>query len=117
MRLDILNRLEATRTGMRGRNEFNQTPFLKIETGKTGKVKPYTLDANEEWHLTAKLTVTFWANQAQFERASDTAERALVSRLYADVLGEVNELRLQISNGDQLACMEICDRIESKLTK
>lgn len=117
-RLEVLTRLESIGTGIRGVDDFrSQTPFFEIEMGETGKWKPNTLDANEEWHLTAKLTVTFWANRAQLDRARETAERALVHRLYADTLGDLAELRLAISNGDRSASMAVCDRIESKLTR
>lgn len=110
----ILQQLQAERTGTQRMDDFREPPFT-VECGTTGKIRPDTLDANEEWHLTARVGVTFWANKAQFHDAMKVAERALIARLYEDVLAELPELRLALSDGNRRAALEICGRIESKL--
>ena len=110
----ILGRLQAKQTGMRRYDEFRE-PVLSVDCGKTGEVRPYTRDANEEWHLTGTVRVTFWANKAQFSDAIKVAEKALIARLYADVLAELPELRLAISNGDRRSASAVLDRIEATI--
>lgn len=112
--MKIFEQLRAERTGMRRQDEFRED-VLTVDYGKTGEIRPYTLNANEEWHLTGTLRVTFWANKAQFDDAIKIAERAMIARLFGDVLAELPELRLAISNGDRRGCLSVCDRIEAKL--
>jgi len=113
--LSVLDRLETRSTGYRRMDDFSAPDFFKVESGETGKIRP-GIYANEEWYIQATLSVTFWANQAQFQFAKEIAEHALVNRLYYDVLSDLNELQLQISNGDKMACREIVCRIKSKIT-
>ena len=116
-RLDILSHVEEVTTGINRIDEFRDDgSFFKMGCVETGEYLPYTLDRNQEWRLTVTLTVTFWANQAQRHDAHKIAEKVLVSRLYGDVLADLNELRLQISNGDRVASMALCDRIMTKIT-
>ena len=111
----ILQDLMAEKTGRRRIDDFRDPPFT-VEYGKTGNINdPQNLATNEEWHLTAKVRVTFWANKAQFHDAMKIAERALIARLYEDIIIELPELRLALSDGNRRAALEIFGRIESKL--
>lgn len=114
-RIEILSRLEERSLGYRRMDDFHAPDFFKVESRETRRVRPGS-DANEEWCLTATLAVTFWANRAQFSRAKEIAEHALVHRLYYDILGDFAELQLQISNGGRDECHRIVNRIKSKLT-
>lgn len=113
--LNVLDRLQEQSLGYRRMDDFNAPDFFKVDCGGTGRLRP-GLDANEEWCLTATLAVTFWANGAQYSRAKEIAEHALVHRLYADILGDLAELQLQISSGGRDECHRIVNRIKSKLT-
>jgi hypothetical protein len=115
-RVSILEHLEARSIGYRHLDEFDAPDFCTVKYGETGKSR-YGLDANQEWCLEATISVTFWANTAQYQHAREIAERALVHRLYADVLRELPELRMQISNGSRMGCLRIVDRIEQTLTE
>lgn len=112
--MKIIDRLYKKSDGIRRMDDFRSPAFFEIETGQTGATRPGT-DANTQHYLEAKVSVTFWANQAQYERARELAQQALVHRLYGEILGELSELRLQISNGDRRAAMEAVDRLGSKL--
>jgi hypothetical protein len=110
----IIDHLYKKSESIRRMDDFRSHPFFTIETGQTGAVRPRT-DANTEHYLEARITTTFWANQAQFEHARELAEQALVYRLYGEVIAELSELRLQISNGNREACLMAVDRLGSKL--
>lgn len=114
-RLNILDELIESTTDKRGFDEF-QAITASTTCNQTGEFKPNTLDRNTEWSLTLILRVNFWANQAQYHDARKIAEKVLVTKLYQDTLGDLAELRLQISNGNRMGAIMICDRIESKLT-
>jgi hypothetical protein len=111
----VLEHLQERSLGYRRRDDFMAPDFFAVKCGPTNvPLRPGT-DANEQFCLEATLSVTFWANQAQFSRAREIAERALIHRLYADVLADLTELHLQINNGDRDACHKIVCNIESKL--
>lgn len=112
--MKILEQLRTERTGVLRPDEFREG-VLTADYGKTGEVKPYTLDANEEWYLTGTLRVKFWANKVQFDDALKIAEKVMIARLYGDILAELPELRLAINSGDRRDCFNVCDRIEAKL--
>ena len=114
MGMKILENLQAKETGNRRLDEFRE-PVLVVDYVKTGQIRHDTTDSNSEWHLTATLCVTFWANNAQLSTAKKLAEKVLVARLYQDVLAELPELRLAISNGDRRAALRVCDRIDAKI--
>jgi hypothetical protein len=109
-RLNALDRLIETKTETRGFDEF-----ASVHCKKTGEIKDYTSDKNEEYVITLALRVNFWANQAQYNEARQFAEKVLVAKLYHEILGDLSELRLQISNGHRYEAMKICNSIESKL--
>ena len=112
--MKIIEHLQEKSEAIRRMDDFRSPDFFKIESGQTGKVIPGT-DANTEHYLEAKIAVTFWANQAQYHDARKLAQEVLVHRLYGDVIAELSELRLQISNGDRVACLMTVDRLGSKL--
>ena len=112
--MKILEQLQTKPTGYARYDEF-ESPTLAMTYEPTGNVRPYQLDANEEWCLFGNISITFWANKAQFEEATKLAKRALVARLYGDILVELPELRLALSDGDKRRAFAVCDRIEDKL--
>ena len=113
-KLYILGHLQAKSLEYRRYDDFRAPDFCVVNCEKTGRTRPIP-DANEEWVIQATLSVTFWANTAQYQQARVIAERTLAHRLYADVLGDLAELHMQISNGDKRACTEIVFRIEGKI--
>ncbi len=103
--------LHARKGHMKRDDEFGRESVLEISDGRTGEVKPYSLDANEEWFLEAKVSITFWANRAQYSHAREIAERALKARLYEGVLMELHNARLAVSNGDRREAYAALDRM------
>ena len=114
-RLNVLDHLEERSLGYRRLDDFNAPDFFTVGCGATGKHLQYGSDPNEEWCLTATIAVTFWANPAQHSRAKEIAKKALVHRLYADILGDLAELHLQISSGNRDECQRIVCQIQSKI--
>ena len=112
--MKIIDHLYRKSENIKRMDDFQSAPFFEIETGQTGVTRP-GLDANTEHYLEARITTTFWTNQAQFEHARELAEQALVHRLYGEIIAELSELRLQISNGNREACLIAVDRLGSKL--
>lgn len=111
----VLNNLSVNRTGRQGVQSLRE-PF-DVTVQKTGEFREYTLDRNEEYVLEAKIRVFFWANQAQYHSQRVIAERALVARVYADILADIPELMLAISNGDKHEAMEAATRIKRTLER
>lgn len=113
--MKVLQQLHRRRTGMQRYDEFDTPAAYDVHCGATGEMRPDTLDRNEEWQLSATLCVTFWANQAKFDTAVKIAERALSHRLYGDVLSELYQLRLAVSNGDRRAAYIVIDRLQNTM--
>lgn len=85
-----------------------------MEARQTGQYKP-GVDACDEWCLELTIAVNFWANPAQLSDAKAIAEKALVHRLYADVIARLTDLELAISNGDRESCRFIVNQIRDSL--
>ena len=105
--------LRARKGNMRRMDDFGRDSVIEINAGETGATKPYRLDANQEWFLEAKVSITFWANQAQYSGALRVAERALKARLYEGVLMELHNARLAVSNGDRREAFAALDRMQA----
>lgn len=112
--INVIDNLYEKTDHIRRVDGFNSRDFFTLEQGETGHMRP-GLDANQEFYLEARIVVTFWANQAQHDHARKLALQALAHRLYGDILSDLSELKLQISNGNRDGCMVVVDRMESKL--
>lgn len=114
--MSIFTKLIDRATLMRRRNTFRRPPvavdFLEEPTGRT---KDYTLDSNEEFTLTAAVTVTYWANAVQRANARRNAEHVLASFLYRDVLAGISEVRHAIFDGDANEALDLLGKIEESL--
>lgn len=109
----ILKQLTDRATGIRRRDPFaSGHDYLDIDCKTTGRERD---GFQEEWELSANLSVCFWANRAQYQRARGIAEQALVAFLYAEILGDLAQLRLHVSDGDRDACHRVISIIEHKL--
>jgi hypothetical protein len=114
--MNILEKLkiEVARTGVRRLDEFDrgvlQLDFEKLPPSSA------TYDIAEEYLLTGKIIVRFYAKDGMFESSLRHAKRVLINRLYGDTLAELDELRLAIGNGDRKIALQICKRIEDLLT-
>lgn len=99
------------------RGDFVRTDDFQVRevSGKTGEVRDFTFDQNEEWFLRANVEMRFWANTAQYHEAERIARRGLMRHLYSDVLLEIAQLKSAVSDGDRMKCFAIIDRIESTL--
>lgn len=95
-------------TGMFGTDEF-----VSIDLVETGNQKYLTLDQNKEWRLEARLSVSFWANNAQLHDAKQIALKALYAGIYEDVWRLLPQLRRAISDGSKEQAFRIADMMES----
>ncbi len=111
----VFDNLTERATGMQGRDDFRGGPVtVSYADDKTGQVRDYTLDRNEQYALTAILTVTYWANRAQRADARKIAEKTLASLLYADLLRDVALVRHAISDGDAARAMTELSNLEHR---
>lgn len=113
--MGILEELHEERLGRWGRDEFAE-PFAQFEMEKTGRGRDFTLDKNEEFALTAKVQVLFWANQAQLPEARKVARRHLAALLYKNVHKHISELELAISNGDRMEAMKVVCELRKSIS-
>jgi len=112
--MNILDHLLQKSNDIRRMDDFQSPEFFKMKSGETGVTRP-GIDATTQFYLEATVSVTFWANPAQYHYARELAEQALLHRLYGGILGEISEVRLQVSNGCREAAMVAVNRLESKL--
>lgn len=96
-----------------GIDEFNGP--MQCFTGETGEVRDFISDRNKQWFLEAQLQVTFWANDAQRQDEERYARRALMNYLYSDVLCELANLRMAISDGNRRKANTALDKIDRVL--
>ena len=114
--MGIFDKLIERATGMRRRNEFLRQPLaVDMREEATGKVRDYTADSNEEFALTAAVTVTYWANKAQRPDARRHAEHVLASFLYRDVLAGLSEVRHAIFDGAANEALAKIAELEERL--
>lgn len=97
---------------MQRNDDFGRQSVVDVIAGETGETKPYEMVAKRQWFLEAKVSVTFWANKAQYNDARKIAERALKARLYEGVLMEIHNARLAVSNGDKREAWSALDRMQ-----
>lgn len=107
----VFDNLTERATGMVGRDDFGRPPLsCVLKDDPTGQIRDYTTDRNEQFALTALLTVTYWANRAQRREARKVAEKTLASLLYSDALRALAGIRQAVSDGDRsLAMTRIAD--------
>jgi hypothetical protein len=114
---DIFARLEERATGMRMPISMRKPATVEVESKKTGNVRPYTLDANEEYELTCTVRATFWANQAQHGQERRYAERALATLLYRDVLEVLARIEHAVSDGDANDALRWCGELRERISR
>ncbi len=62
----VFDNLTERATGMCRRDDFFGQPLrCTLADTATGQVRDYTPDRNEQFALSALVTVTYWANKAQ----------------------------------------------------
>jgi hypothetical protein len=113
--MGLLDKCREERTGMRVPLRINRTAF-DMQTEKTGKIRDYTADSNEEYAITLKIQQNFWANKAQLHGGAwKYAVEALAYTLYEDVYRELPHLKACICSGDEAGAMEAVSRIEQAM--
>jgi hypothetical protein len=112
--MTIFDKLEEKATGMRGRG-FRRPIIAEAATRETGNVLPYQLDSNREYELIAKVGVTFWANDAQYESARRIAEKHLAAVLYGDFLSLIDECAHAVSDGDEGDALAACCKMRDMI--
>lgn len=116
--MSIFDKLDDKLTGMRRPIQLWGDPIsVKMAARETGNVRPYTPDANVEHELSATVLVRFWANSAQLPYARETAERALATLLYSDVLAKLSQIEHAVMNDDGPAAYQACGEMRSLLTR
>lgn len=115
---NFLCNLRERATGMCRPEEFMRKPAVfELDEHKTGEIRPYTPDRNEEYELTLTVGVRYWANKAQRSDARRNAESVLAHTLYKDVLAELSQIRHAVWDGDQSAALTRIAALEQGLTK
>lgn len=113
--MSILDKLSEAPTHMRRTSDFGAPPITEIDCKPTGEIRPYQLHANEEFELSAKLAVRFWANPVERAAARRIAERVLLQRLYGDTLALLSEVEKAVYDGDAAAVIGVINKIRTNL--
>jgi|SRR5688572_3639128 len=113
--MTILDKLQERPTYAQRASDFGRSVVAEMDCQPTGRGRQHTPDANEEFELSAKIAVTFWANNAQRANARRIAERVLLQRLYGDTLALLGEAEKAVFDGDAKAVLCIINTIRSKL--
>jgi len=113
--MKLLEKLRAEATGQRRVDEFRE-PMFSVESHKTDRIDWNGLATREEWVLTGKIHVIFWANSDEYGHARKRAEEVLLSTLYEDVMRELPRLKMAISDGDRAAAFSAVSRIQDALS-
>jgi hypothetical protein len=108
--------LHDRRTGQLAIDDFRPPAVIDVSDKKTGADDGGRgFATREEYELTARLRVVYWANRAEHQTARQHAEKVLLHRLYEPVLKEIAELRKTIYDRDPHAAIAVCERIEKAL--
>lgn len=113
--MTILDKLQERPTYARRASGFDRPAVTEMDCRPTGDVRLYTIDVNEEYELSAKIAIKFWANPAQHTHARRVAEKVLLQRLYGDTLALLGEAEKAVCDGDAKAVLCIIDTIRSNL--
>lgn len=109
--MSIFDKVGCHTTGMRAIDGIRPTE-VDLKRAKTGNVRDYTADQNEEYVLRLTVSQNFWANPAQRSDVERYAMQELAAFLYQDVLREVPRILLAIESGDRRGAIEGCLRIK-----
>lgn len=75
----------------------------------------YPRGLQQQYRLVTTVGVTFWANPAQKDMATEHAYKLLAHRLYYDVLRFVPELEMAIENGDRETSRKILQLMKNEM--
>lgn len=113
----IFDALVARCDGLQRVDGFGDSgPRITAIAEPTGEFRP-GLDRNERWMLTARVTVHFWANKAQFPEARIMAERQLAVALYGDFLADVTKASAAVIDGDRSAALAALDALRDRILR
>jgi hypothetical protein len=113
--MNVIDNLSERATGMRSHGGLRRPLIMEITERPTGKVPVPSWSPREEYELTAKIGVTFWANAAQYEGARREAEKHLTTVLYADFLRLVDKCAHAISDGDEGDALTACGEMRAMI--
>lgn len=115
--MSILDHIQQRATGMYGKSDFGASPITEMRCEPTGNMRDGGFSTSEEYELSAKIAIRFWANKAQHREARKVAEQALLNRLYGETLALVNEAKKAVFDGDAAATIAVLNKINDSLTK
>ena len=104
----ILKNLRVEKKHRTMRDDFF---IMDINIAETGNEKPYTLDSNVEYELTAKFGARFWANSVQLRDAEKRARKALSAALFGDLRAVALRGVAETHNGDREAVLNVFSEI------
>lgn len=113
--MTIIDQLREERSMQRRVSDFREPAVEVVNCEKTEEIREHTLDLSEEYRLSATVSVTFWANRAQYSRSRQMAERVLLDRLYGDTLALLNEAEKGVYDGDAKAVFAAIREIRKNL--
>ncbi len=113
--MSIFDQLRTQGTGKLAVNSM--VPFtVEIDSHKTGKIRPHTLDANEQYIVSLTASQAFWANRAQFDHAYGAAVRSLAAHFYSNIHRELSILENAIYSGMAEDAIASISRIRREMT-
>ena len=112
--MSILKRLIETE------KTHNQRPLYapldaKMVLRKTGEVKPYQMDSNEEYVISLKVAVSFWANTAQRSSHAESAEKVLANELFHPIPHLLDRICKATMDNDQEEVFKLVNMIREEV--
>lgn len=115
--MSIIQRIREHETRLRRLDEFNCSDMSLTEavTGEIGRWDRASFCAQDQYELSLKATVRYWANNAERDTARDVATRCLVHLVYKDMHPLIHELEMAVSDGNREACRRILAEMRKEM--
>lgn len=114
MNANIIKELQVTPTGFRN-PITNERPMACSQFKED---KPDVADYHhlaDEYILSVKICTSFIANNAQYSRARELAERNLQNHLYGEIIFKLDEILSACTDYDSRLAIEIASELRDKL--
>lgn len=113
----VFDHLHERATGMQRPEEFRSPVVARVQESETGRIEPLGFATRREYELTALVTCTYWANDAQRVDCRRNAERVLADALYRDVLVDLSAITHAIYDGDQANALRMVGALQTRLRR
>jgi hypothetical protein len=89
-------------------DEFRQMDDFKLSVKKDSIS---SISYEDAYVITANMNVHFHANRVNYENAKEAALSLLMSSFYHDIIPQLKELRVNISDGDKRKSLNMVNEI------